>query len=78
MPRGLYNWTAEDVVRFLKAHGFVLNHTKGSHYYYVGKYGGAFRQVCVPFHGSRIIKPRTLKGIIRQSGVPKERWLTKQ
>ncbi len=77
MPRGFYNWTAEDVVRFLKAHGFVLNHTKGSHYYYVGHYGGAFHQVCVPFHGSKTIKIRTLKGIIRQSGVPREKWFGK-
>ena len=75
MPRGFLNWTAEDVVRFLKAHGFKLNHTKGSHCFYVGRAGGTFRQVCVPFHGSRVIKPRTLKGIIRQSGIPKEVWL---
>lgn len=75
MPRGFLNWTAEDVVRFLKAHGFVLNHTKGSHYFYIGRAGGTFRQACVPFHGSRVIKPRTLKGIIHQSGIPREKWL---
>ena len=75
MPRGFYNWAAEDVVRFLRARGFVLNYAKGSHYYYVGRAGGTFRQVCVPFHGSRTIKPRTLKGIILQSGIPKEEWL---
>ena len=71
MPRRFLNWTAEDVVRFLKTHGFVLNYTKGSHYFYFSR----GRQVCVPFHGSRVIKPRTLKGIIRQSGIPKEIWL---
>jgi predicted RNA binding protein YcfA (HicA-like mRNA interferase family) len=75
MPRGFYNWTAEDAVRFLKAHGFVLNHTRGSHYYYVGSYSGAFRQVNIPFHGSRTIKPRTLKSIIRQSGITKDKWM---
>lgn len=75
MPRGLNNWTAEDVVRFLKERKFNLNYAKGSHYFYIGRYGGTFRQVCVPFHGSRIIKPRTLKGIIRQSGIPKDEWL---
>lgn len=75
MPRGLYNWTSEEVVRFLKEHDFSLNHTRGSHYYYVGKAGGSFRQVCIPFHGTRAIKPRTLKGIIRQSGISKETWL---
>ena len=75
MTRRLYNWTAEDVVRFLKSRGFLLNHTRGSHYYYVSRYGGMFRQVCVPFHGSRIIKPRTLKGMILQSGIPQSEWL---
>ena len=75
MPRGLYNWTAEDVVRFLKAHDFSLNHTRGSHYYYVGRAGGKLRQVSVPFHGSRALKPRTLKSIIRQSGISQAEWL---
>jgi len=77
MPRGFYNWTAEDVVRFLKAHDFCLNYTKGSHYFYVGRAGGTFRQVCVPFHGSKTLKPRTLKGIIRQSGISQAEWLKK-
>jgi len=77
MPRGLFNWTAEDVVRFLKDYGFRVNYSRGSHVYYTGKYGGTFRQVCIPFHGSRAIKPRTLKGIIAQSGIPKDKWLAK-
>lgn len=75
MPRGVNNWSPEDVVRFLKDHNFYLNYTKGSHYYYVGRTDKAFRQVCVPFHGSKSIKPRTLKGIIRQSGIPQTEWL---
>lgn len=75
MPRGAYNWRPEDVVRFLKAHGFSLHHTRGSHYYYLGEYGVERRLVCIPFHGSRTLKPRTLKGIIGQSGIPKQEWL---
>jgi hypothetical protein len=43
--------------------------------YYVGNYGGALRQVCIPFHGSRSINPRTLNSIIRQSGISKNEWL---
>ena len=69
MPRGVFNWTAEDVVRFLKARGFSLNNTRGSHWYYVGRASGEFRQVCVPFHGSKPIKPPTVKAIIRQAGM---------
>ena len=76
MPRGVYNWTAEEVIRILKQCGFTLTHTRGSHYYYAGRYGGSFRQVCVPFHGNRVLKPRTFKGIIAQSGIQKELWLS--
>ena len=75
MPRGLNNWTAEDVVRFLKVRGFVFKHAKGSHCFYVGNAGGATRQVCIPFHGSKSLNPRTLKGIILQSGIAKSGWV---
>jgi len=78
MPRGLNNWTAEDVIRFLKKYNFQYAHARGSHFYYVGKYGGERRLVTVPTHGSRAIKPRTLAGIVRQSGIPKEDWLKKR
>jgi predicted RNA binding protein YcfA (HicA-like mRNA interferase family) len=74
MPRGVNNWTAEDVVRFLKDHDFIHNYTRGSHMYYVGRYAGIMRQVSIPFHGSHAIKPRTLKSIIWQSGIPRDEW----
>lgn len=75
MTRGMFNWTAQDVVRFLKDHKFTVNHTTGSHWFYVGHASGRFRQVCVPLHGSRVIKPKTLKGIIDQSWIPKDEWM---
>lgn len=77
MTRGLFNWTFNDVVSFLKERKFILNYTNGSHYYYVGHTHGKYRQVCVPFHGSKIIKPRTMRGIILQSGINKNEWLSK-
>jgi len=77
MPRGLNNWTYNDVVDFLKEHGFHLNYTRGSHFYYVGHTQGSYRQVCVPYHRSVAIKPRTLKGIILQSGISKKDWLSR-
>ena len=77
MSRGPHNWTAEEIVRFLKDYKFALNHTKGSHYYYIGHYGHILRQVCIPFHGSKSIKPRTFNSIMRQSGIPKEKWFSK-
>lgn len=75
MPKRLFNWTFKDVENFLKERGFRLNYTNASHFYYVGNYKGILRNVCVPFHGSQSIKPRTLKGIILQSGIDQEEWL---
>ena len=65
------------MVRVLREHGFVLNHTRGSHYYFVGRVGGIHRQVCVPYHGSVALKPRTIKGIILQSGIERDIWKRK-
>jgi len=47
MPNGIFNWTFQDTVNFLKN------------------------------HGSKTLKPKTLKGIIRQSGISKDIWLGK-
>ncbi len=75
MTHGLFNWTFDDVVNFLKERGFTLHHTNASHYYYVGHYEKILRQVCVPYHGRKAIKPRTVKGIILQSGIPHKEWM---
>jgi len=64
-----------DVEGFLREHGFTLNYTNGSHYYYIGSHGGQLRQVCVPFHGAKAIKPRTMRGIILQSGISRAEWV---
>jgi len=77
MVRSLFNWTFSDIDSFLRENNFKLNYTNGSHHYYVGSVDGKYRQVCVPFHGTKIIKPRTLKGIIIQSGINKKKWLSK-
>lgn len=78
MPRGVLNWTFSDVVKFLNKYGFVYSEAKGSHHYYVGKYGSQPRIVRVPFHGSKTFKPRTFKGIIKQSGISLNIWLGKE
>ena len=76
MPRRLFNWKFADVDKFLREYGFIIDHTHtdGSHYYYHGYIGGILRVVHVPFHGSKVIKPKTINGIIKQSGVSKEEW----
>lgn len=73
--KGLVNWTYGEVVDFLKENSFSLNHSNGSHFYYRGFVDNKMRQVCIPFHGSKSIKPRTMRGIILQSGISKENWL---
>lgn len=75
MTRGILNWTFRDVEIFLKEHNFHLNHIKGSHYFYIAHINKVMRQVCVPRHGSLSFKPRTMKGIILQSGIDREEWL---
>ena len=63
----------EDAIRFFKKNiNFFHIHTKGSHMFYFVQWPAS--EVCVPFHGKRVLKPRTLKGIIQQSEFPKE-WL---
>jgi predicted RNA binding protein YcfA (HicA-like mRNA interferase family) len=74
MSRGLFNWNFNDIVDVLKENNFQLSHIRGSHFYYVGYCENVMRQVCVPRHGSSTIKPRTMKGIIVQSGMPKNKW----
>lgn len=75
MSKKLFNWKFKDVERFLKEHGFVLNYSNGSHYYYIASKNSIVRNVCVPFQGSTTIKPRTLKSIILQSGIEQKEWL---
>lgn len=77
MPRRLFNWKFADVDKFLKEHSFKVDHrhTGGSHYYYHGYVEGILRIVHVPFHGSKVIKPKTISGIIKQSGILKKEWL---
>jgi predicted RNA binding protein YcfA (HicA-like mRNA interferase family) len=79
MSKNLTNWTYKEVTEVLREHGFVLNHTRGSHYYFRGYAGKIPRQVCVPYHGNNAsLKPRTFKGIMVQSGLPKEIWLNEK
>lgn len=74
MPRNLHNWTFVEITKFLRENHFIVNHIEGSHYFYIGSSQKMFRQVCVPFHGSKSIHPKTMKSIISQSGIPKEDW----
>ena len=74
MPRGFHNWTGALVIKFLKQNDFKHSHTRGSHFYYVGKVDGKDHQVCIPVHGGSSIHPKTLKSIIVQSGISDKEW----
>jgi predicted RNA binding protein YcfA (HicA-like mRNA interferase family) len=55
----------KQVIAKLKASGWVLVRIEGSHHQY-GKDG---RRTTVPLHGTHDLKPGTLAGIQRQTGV---------
>jgi len=75
MPNRYFNWTFTDVESFLRKNKFVCIRTSGSHYHYSTTVSGKPRLVQVPFHGNNTrIDPRTIKSIIMQSGLPKEKW----
>jgi predicted RNA binding protein YcfA (HicA-like mRNA interferase family) len=61
------------VLRALKRAGFLIHHTKGSHYYlkHADKPG---LRVTLPYHGGDL-KRRALMSIIEQSGFSMEQFL---
>jgi len=75
MTRGKSNWTFKDVEKFLRANGFVIHHVRGSHHYFRGFVSGQLRMAHVQYHGSDSIHPKTVGSIIKQSGIPEEKWL---
>ncbi|MDI6895309.1 MAG: type II toxin-antitoxin system HicA family toxin [Bacillota bacterium] len=54
----------------LQRGGFRLVHVRGSHHYLEPPGGGLL--VTVPVHGSRVLKPKTLKSILDRAGVAEE------
>ncbi len=42
--------------------------------YYIGKVDGQDRQVTLPFHAGASIHLKTMKSIVRQSGISEEGW----
>ena len=59
---------AREVESALLRAGFQYSHARGSHRSYI-KEG---KRVIIPFHGSRIIPPGTLRNILRQAGLSPE------
>ena len=77
MPRSLYQWTYEDVTGFLTAKGFeFFDNVEG-----IGEAWMSFQESGEPNrivevkYISAFYKPRILKRMIRQSGIPEDEWL---
>ena len=77
MTNRLYNWTYRDVTNFIKENGFSYDGPlKGSHEGWVklGTNGEPDRIVEVNF-SHRSYPPKTLKIMIRQSGIDRKKWI---
>jgi predicted RNA binding protein YcfA (HicA-like mRNA interferase family) len=57
------------IIRFLEQHGFVLDHTSGSHYIYY--HPGSRRRAVVPQH-NRDLPKGTLMSLLREAGFTRE------
>ncbi len=65
--------TAREVLAALRRAGFVIDRVAGSHYI-VAHPDDPSRAVTVPIHGSRSLKPGTLRNVIRQAGLTVEEF----
>ena len=63
---------AKEVARVAEHIGFVLHRQKGSHAVYLRKRDRA--RVVIPMHSGKIIKPKTLAGIIDDMGITAEEF----
>lgn len=67
------SFKAREVLKILFSHGFMKIRTSGSHIRLVKE----SRFITVPFHANKTIPIGTLKSIIRQSGIPKKKFIKK-
>ena len=67
--------TARQVIRVLRANGFVLSRQRGSHMIWRHFSTGTIVPVPVPLHGqSKPIPVGTILAIIKQSKIPKKEF----
>ncbi|TYQ26564.1 type II toxin-antitoxin system HicA family toxin [Pseudanabaena sp. UWO310] len=63
---------ANEVIRVLEKIGFVLTRQSGSHKIYKNDEG---RRATVAYHGSTILKPKTLKSILNDANLTVEEFI---
>ena len=74
MPK-LPSIRARDVVRVAEAVGFAFDRQRGSHAVYYR--ASDQRRVVIPMHGSKDLKPGTLRAIIADLGMSVEAFIAK-
>jgi predicted RNA binding protein YcfA (HicA-like mRNA interferase family) len=75
MPR-LPRVSGTDAVQALRRAGFVVFDQEGSHLYLHRRVGDRFtHRVTVPVHGKKILKPKTLKSILKAAGLTVTRFI---
>jgi predicted RNA binding protein YcfA (HicA-like mRNA interferase family) len=66
---------AREVVRVAESVGFVLDRQKGSHAVYYR--ASDKRRIVIPMHGTKDLKPGTLRAIIHDMGLSIEEFIAK-
>ena len=61
MPKRLPRLNAKEITAVIEKKGFTLVRQSGSHKIYRDKQG---KRVTIPFHGSKVLHPKTLKSIL--------------
>lgn len=75
MPR-LPQVTGKDIVRALLKAGFKIFDQEGSHVYLHKRIGDTFSpRITVPMHSGKILKPKTLKSILKVSGLTVDNFI---
>ncbi|MBI4133284.1 type II toxin-antitoxin system HicA family toxin [Candidatus Uhrbacteria bacterium] len=64
--------TAKEIIAVLERLSFSLSRQSGSHKIYKNQQG---RRVTIPFYGSKILHPKILKSIMRDTDVSLERLI---
>ena len=72
MARKLSRLKANEVVRILQRHGFILISQRGSHQKWRNRDTG--KQVIVPYHKGKQLPLGTLRSIVEGSGIPEEEF----
>ena len=61
MPKRLPRLNAKEITAVIEKKGFTLVRQSGSYKIYRDKQG---KRVTIPFHGSKVLHPKTLKSIL--------------